>query len=239
MRLYTEFLFSLLLFSYISHAAPVSQDDEGAFTSSGAKKLTTLADALSGNFSYSESIVQWIPAGNYSDGTYVVQDSSTLSLMLWDIAKNASSVFVDATELGIDYEKYIIQPSGKHVLFSGNATLAYRGSYIADYYVWSVESKTLVPLVEGQSGDVQSAMWSPHGDVIAYVRGGDLFIWKDGVSTRATNDGGGNVFNGAPAGINGLTLFFGGELGLLGQMEAFWFSPDGEYLAFLKFNETE
>ncbi|CUS10767.1 unnamed protein product, partial [Tuber aestivum] len=34
-------------------------------------------------------------------------------------------------------------------------------------------------------------------------------------------------------------FFFGGELGLLGKFDALWFSPDGEYLAFLRFDETE
>ncbi|PWW77999.1 hypothetical protein C7212DRAFT_276810 [Tuber magnatum] len=234
MRLYTAFLFSLLSLSYISHAAPTRhKEDEGDFTPSGAKKLTTLADALSTNFSDSKSSVQWIAAGNSSDGTYVVQDLSTASLMLWDIVTNSSRVFVDATELGIDYHDYSIQPSGKHVLFSADYTKQYRHSYFADYYVWSVESKTLVPLVEGQSGDVQYAVWSPHGNVIAYVRGYDLFIWKDGVSSRITDDGGENVINGLP--------FFslGGGSEILVKMYALWFSPDGEYLAFLRFDETE
>ncbi|PWW77995.1 hypothetical protein C7212DRAFT_276802 [Tuber magnatum] len=235
MKFYTAFLFSLLGLSYISHAAPTPQEeDEGGLTYSGAKKLATVDEELSGNFSYPPSSVQWISAGNSSDGTYVMQDPSTLALMLWDIATNISSVFVNTTELGIDYRTYSIQPSGNNVLFSANDKKKFRSSQSADYYVWSVEGKTLVPLVEGLSGDVQHAEWSPDGDVIAYVWRNDLFIWKDGVSTRVTNDGGEYLE------LMVYPFFlFDGELDVFGKMYALWFSPDGEYLAFLRFDETE
>ncbi|KAG0133845.1 hypothetical protein HOY82DRAFT_639113, partial [Tuber indicum] len=97
-------------------------------------------------------------------------------------------------------------PSAKHVLFSANYTKQYGGSYSADYYIWNVEAMTLIPLVEGQSGDVQYAEWSPHGNVIAYVRGMIYLFWRK----RITED-----------------------------KYSLWFSPDGEYLAFSRGNETE
>ncbi|CAZ79555.1 unnamed protein product [Tuber melanosporum] len=231
MRFSKAFLFSLLGSSSISHAAPTPQaEDGGDFTASNTKKLATFADAFSGNFRVSRTTLRWISAGGSEDGTYVVQDRSTSSLELRNIVTNASSIFVDAAELKLDYHDYSIQPSAKHVLFSTNYTKQYRHSYFADYYIWSVEAKTLVPLEEGESGDVQYAEWSPHGNVIAYVRGNDLFIWKDGVSTRVTNDGGENVFNGVPDWVYEEEIF--------GDRYTLWFSPDGEYLAFLKFDET-
>jgi len=199
MRFPTALLLSLLGLLPASNTAPTPQtEDEGGFPSSNSKKLATFADAFSRNFSVSRTTLQWISTGNSSDGIYVVQDPSTYSLTLGNIITNTSSVFVNASELNLDYYDYFIQPSAKHVLFSANYTKQYRYSYLADYYVWSVEERTLVPLVEGQSGDVRYAAWSSQGDVIAFVRGNDLFIWKGGVSTRVTNDGGENVFNGVP-----------------------------------------
>ncbi|CUS10766.1 unnamed protein product [Tuber aestivum] len=231
MRFRAAFLLSLLGSSSISYAAPTPQaEEEGDSTALGTRKLATLADALSRNFSVSRTTPQWISAGDFSDGTYVAQDPSTTSLTLQNIVGNASSVFVDAAELKLDYRDYTIQPSAKHVLFSANSTKQYRHSYFADYYVWNVERKTLVPLVEGQSGDVQYAAWSPQGDVIAYVRGNDLFIWKDGVSARVTTDGAENVLNGVPDWVY--------EEEIVGDRYTLWFSPDGEYLAFLRFDET-
>ncbi|PWW77994.1 hypothetical protein C7212DRAFT_276799 [Tuber magnatum] len=231
MWFYTAFLFALPGLSFVSHAMPTPQaEDRGDSASSGARKLATLADALSRNFSVSRTTPQWISAGDLPDGTYVAQDPRTSSLTLRNIVTNSSSPFVDAAELKLDYHDYSIQPSAKHVLFSANYTKQYRHSYFADYYVWSMESKTLAPLVEGQSGDVQYAAWSPRGDVIAYVRGNDLFVWKDGVSARVTNDGGENVFNGVPDWVY--------EEEIIGDRYTLWFSPDGEYIAFLRFDET-
>ncbi|KAG0639686.1 dipeptidyl peptidase IV N-terminal region-domain-containing protein [Tuber brumale] len=231
MRFSTPLLFSLLSLSPISHAAPTPQaEDEGDFTFSNTKKLATFADAFSQNFSVSRTTLLWISAGGSEDGTYVAKNRATSSLELRNIVTNASSILVDAAELKLDYDDYSIQPSAKHVLFSANYTKQYRHSYFADYYVWSVEAETLVPLVEGQSGDVQYAVWSPHGNVIAYVRGNDLFVWRDGVSTRVTNDGGENVFNGVPDWVYEEEIF--------GDRYTLWFSPDGEYLAFLRFDET-
>ncbi|KAG0133843.1 putative dipeptidyl peptidase IV (Dpp4) [Tuber indicum] len=231
MKFSTALMFSLLGFSSISHAAPGSQRGEGGFTPPSTKRLATLADALFENSSHKPSSLPWIYAGDFEDGTYVAQDPSALNLMLWDIRTNTSSIFVDTAGLGLVYYNYSIQWSAKHVLFSANHTKQYRHSYFADYYIWSVEAKTLVPLVEGQSGDVQYATWSPHGNVIAYVRGNDLFIWKDGVSTRVTNDGGENCLTGCRIGFMKRLEIFGGR-------HTLWFSPDGEYLAFLKFDGT-
>ncbi|KAG0133844.1 putative dipeptidyl peptidase IV (Dpp4) [Tuber indicum] len=230
MKFSTALLFSLLGFLSISYAAPALHGDEGDFNSSSTKRLVTFAD-LSEDFSYKITSPQWISAGGSEDGTYVAQDPSTFNLMLWDIRTNASSIFVDIAELKLPYFNYTIQPSAKHVLFSANYTKQYGHPNSADYYIWNVEAKTLIPLVEGQSGDVQFAGWSPHGNVIAYVWGNDLFIWKDGMSTRATNDGGENAFNASP--------LFGGELEIMEDRFSLWFSPDGEYLAFLRYNETE
>jgi hypothetical protein len=40
----------------------------------------------------------------------------------------------------------------KHVLFTANYTKLYRHSFYADYYIFNVEDKTTVPLVEDQVG---------------------------------------------------------------------------------------
>ncbi|KAG0639684.1 dipeptidyl peptidase IV N-terminal region-domain-containing protein [Tuber brumale] len=221
MKFSTAFLFPLLGFLSISHAEPDPQGGRGSFNSRSTKKLATFADAVSGNFSYEATSVQWIYREGAEDGTYVTQDPSTLSLKWWDVGTNASKIFVDIAALKLDYDSYDVQPSAKHVLFSANRTKQHGYSYSANYYIWSVETKTLIPLVMGQNGDVQYAAWSPYGNVIAYVRGDDLFLWKDGGHIRVTNDGGENTFN-----------------EILEDNYSLWFSPDGEYLAYLRYNET-
>lgn len=105
---------------------------------------------------------------------------------------------MDASVLGLDYYDYSIQPSQENVLFSANYTKGYRHSYTADYYVFNRASGSVEPLVDAQDGDVQYAEWSPKGDVIAFVRGNDLYIWEEGIVRRVTQDGGPDVFNGVP-----------------------------------------
>lgn len=174
-------------------AAPVE-----ATTHSGGK-LVTFADAFSGNYSVSRTSLQWV--SDDSDGTYVVQDPSTGSLVFANIVSGTNETFVDAADLGEvggEYYDYYIQPSRDYVLFAANYTKQYRYSFFADYYVFNRASKTLVPLVEDQAGDIQYAGWNNKGDSIAFVRGNDLYIWSNGSVTRITEDGGPDVFNGVP-----------------------------------------
>jgi dipeptidyl-peptidase-4 len=158
--------------------------------------LFTFDEAFSSNFSVSRTTLQWVPAD--TDGTYIVTDPSTSSLIFSNIVTGENSSFVDATKLGFDYYDFAIQPSQENVLFSANRTKQYRYSFFADYYVFNRESAKVVPLVDNQAGDITYAAWSPEGNVIAFVRGNDLHLWKDGAVTRVTNDGGPDVFNGVP-----------------------------------------
>jgi dipeptidyl-peptidase-4 len=143
--------------------------------------------------------VQWVPnvVNGSSDGLYITSDAAK-SLIFRNIADNTTDTFVDAAALGLDYYDYAIQPSQENVLFSANYTKGYRHSHLADYYVFNRASGSLRPLVAEQSGDVQYAAWSPEGDVIAFVRGNDLYIWSEGQVRRVTEDGGPDVFNGVP-----------------------------------------
>lgn len=149
--------------------------------------------------------VSWLESSDpEQDGTYVVQDESG-SLIFKNIVTGENETFVDASEVSVpnnDIFDYSIQPdeeSGRrHVLFASNYTKQYRYSYFADYYIFDRESKKTVPLVEDQRGDIQYAGWSPKGNVLAFVRANDLYIWKDGEITRITDDGGPDMFNGVP-----------------------------------------
>ena len=78
--------------------------------------------------------------------------------------------------------------------------------------------------------DIQYAGWAPTGDTIAYVKGNNLYIWKNGTSTQITDDGGPDVFNGVPDWVYEEEIF--------GSHYTLWFSPDATQLAFLRFDET-
>ncbi|KAF8246603.1 extracellular dipeptidyl-peptidase Dpp4 [Wilcoxina mikolae CBS 423.85] len=197
-----------------------------ALAQSGSK-LLTYAEAFGGGFTPNRTSPFWTDAD--SDGTYIISDD-TDSLIFRNIVTGSEETFVDSSKLGFTYYDFSIQPSRENVLFSANYTKQYRHSYFANYFIYNRESENVQALVADQHGDIQYAEWSPKGDTIAFVRGNDLYIWRSGTATRITNDGGPDVFNGIPDWVYEEEIF--------GDRYALWFSPDGECLAFLRFNET-
>ncbi|KAG9229582.1 extracellular dipeptidyl-peptidase Dpp4 [Amylocarpus encephaloides] len=195
------------------------------------KKVVSFADVFSGNFTVSRTTLQWTSQG--ADGSYIDVDSATGNLIIANIVSNGTSVFVKASDVSSaaqNPDDYSIQPSGDHVLFTTNYKKQYRHSFFADYYVFDVKAKTTVPLAADQAGDIQFAGWSPVGNTIAYVRGNNLFVWQNGTTTQITKDGGPDVFNAVPDWVYEEEIF--------GDYKTLWFSPDGEYIAYLRFDET-
>lgn len=160
------------------------------------------------------------------------QDGSG-SLIFKNIVTGASETFVNAADVGVnqnDVVDYQIQPERKFVLYATNYTKQYRYTYFADYFIFNRETKKTEPLVPDQKGDIQYAGWAPKGDVIAFVRGNDLYIWRNGKVQRVTTDGGPDTFNAVPDWVYEEEIF--------GDTKTLWFSPDAEYLAYLSFDET-
>ncbi|KAJ8073809.1 Dipeptidyl peptidase 4 [Marasmius tenuissimus] len=197
-------------------------------SAASAQKLITFQDVFSGNFTPRSTSYTWTSAEN--DGTYIVQDQTTNDLVFANVLNNETEVFVNAGQLGINYYDYEIQGSRENVLFSTNYTKQWRHSYNASYWVFNREAGSATPLVDDQDGEIQYATWSNAGDTIAFVRQNDLYLWSNGEVTRITTDGTRDVFNGIPDWVYEEEIF--------GDRFTLWFSPDGEYLAFLRFDET-
>ncbi|KAB8239571.1 prolyl dipeptidyl peptidase DppIV [Aspergillus alliaceus] len=218
----------LLLLASVAHALDVPRKPH-APTGGGSKRLTFNETVIKQAIAPSSRSVQWI--AGVKDGSYVYAAEDG-GLSIENIATNESRTFVPADKVpaGGATSGYWINPDLSSVLWASNYTKQYRHSFFADYYVQDVASSKSVPLVPDQEGDIQDARWSPKGDTISFVRGNDLFLWENGTVTRITDDGGPDMFHGVPDWIY--------EEEILGDRFAQWFSPDGEYLAFLSFNET-
>ncbi|KAF4242545.1 hypothetical protein CNMCM8980_000503 [Aspergillus fumigatiaffinis] len=196
-------------------------------TGSGKKRLTFNETVVKRAISPSAISVEWISTSE--DGDYVYQDQDG-SLKIQSIVTNHTQTLVPADKVPEDAYSYWIHPNLSSVLWATNYTKQYRHSYFANYFIQDVQSMNLRPLAPDQSGDIQYAEWSPTGDAIAFVRGNDVFVWTNASTSQITNDGGPDLFNGIPDWIY--------EEEILGDRFALWFSPDGAYLAFLRFNET-
>lgn len=196
-------------------------------TGNGEKILTWNETMVSNQFGARSTSVSWLSGGE--DGQYIYAGDDG-ALILENFITGESSTFVAADLIPDGVVDYWIRPDLAKVLFATNYTKQYRHSYFADYSVLDVSSGELTALVEDQAGDIQYAEFAPAGDAIAFVRGNNLFLKKNGTISQITDNGSPDLFNGVPDWVYEEEIF--------GGRSAIWFSPDGEVLAYLSFNET-
>lgn len=126
---------------------------------------------------------------------------------------------------------YEFSADEKKVLIATELESIYRRSTKAFYYVLDLKSKELQKLSEGDKQ--MYADFSPSGDMVAFVKNNDLY-YKDlsnEKEIKITTDGEYNkIINGASDWV------YEEELSL---SQAFAWSPDGEKIAFYKFDESE
>ncbi|KAJ1328044.1 dipeptidyl aminopeptidase B [Microdochium nivale] len=194
----------------------------------GGDKLVSWNDTVVRNrFRASSTSVSWLSGGQ--DGEYIFQAADG-ALVLENFITSENKTFVAADLLPADLHEYWLRSDLQKVLVATNYTKQYRYTYFADYSVLDVATGKSEPLVDDQVGDIQYAEFAPTGDAIAFVRGNNLFLKKNGTVTQLTADGGPDMFHGVPDWVYEEEMFF--------TRNTFWFSPDGQALAFLSFNET-
>ncbi|KAF2757516.1 hypothetical protein EJ05DRAFT_476765 [Pseudovirgaria hyperparasitica] len=181
------------------------------------------------SFSARTLAFDWVSTADGEDGVYIFSDDDG-ALTFQNVVTGEQTEFLAADKIPSDYHEYWIKPDLTQVLWSVNYTKQYRYSYFADYLVQDVASGELTPLVEDQAGDLQYAEWSPTENQIAFVRGNNIFVWSAGKVSQITEDGDADHFNGVPDWVYEEEIF--------GGRSTLWFSPDGEYIAFLSFDES-
>ena len=128
------------------------------------------------------------------------------------------------------FTSYTFSPDERQILLATEVTSIYRHSYTAKHYLYDVQSKSLKEI---SSGVEQEPTFSPDGSKIAYVRDNNIYVVNiaDGKETQITRDGKKNEI------INGITDWVYEEE--FAFVRAFEWSPDGSYIAYLKFDEKE
>lgn len=125
-----------------------------------------------------------------------------------------------------------MSPDESHILLRTQTKPIYRHSHTAVYYIYNVKSRTLAPLSDG--GPQEVPLWSPDGNMVAFVREGNLFLVKllfNNSESQITKDGKLNeVLNGKPDWVNEE------EFGLT---RAFDFNADNTMLAWVRYDETQ
>jgi len=127
-------------------------------------------------------------------------------------------------------ESYAFSDDEKSILIASEKERIYRHSSLNKYYIYNIENKELKLINENK---VQEATLSPSGKKVAYVFKNNLYI-KDlqkNTETAITIDGQKNkIINGIPDWVYEEEFSFS---------KAFEWSPDDNYIAYLKFDESE
>jgi dipeptidyl-peptidase 4 len=115
------------------------------------------------------------------------------------------------------------------ILFWTERTPIYRRSYLTEYYVYDCKRNLVEPL--SADGAQRDAHFSPDGRSVAFARDHNLYIKRldFGTEIQVTTDGSANNI------INGVADWVYEEE--FTETCAYDWSPDGQFLAYVKFNE--
>jgi len=172
--------------------------------------------------------INWMNDGKYystlSENKVVKYDITTGQAVetLVDGGSLPARIVIDDYSFSADERKLLLQTQTQSI---------YRRSFVAEYYVYDLATKKLQPL---SSAGVQSyATFSPDASKVAFVRNNNLFYVSlaDMKEQQVTTDGQfGSIINGTTDWV------YEEEFSIVVGFE--W-SPDGEKLAYYRFDETE
>jgi dipeptidyl-peptidase-4 len=129
-----------------------------------------------------------------------------------------------------NFSSYTFNESESSLILGTNFKKIYRRSYTGTFYYYHIASKKLTLIGEG----IQEPHFSPDSKKIAYAKSNNIYILNlsnGNAVTQVTKDG---KFNEV---INGITDWVYEEE--FGFVSAFEWSKNSNYLAFLRFDESE
>jgi len=143
------------------------------------------------------------------------------------VFSSADQVF-PGSEQAFSYRSFSWTRDYRFLLFQSNFQSIWRYSGNADYYLYSLEDKSLKAIVKGAF----TAEVSPDGSKVGYGKDGDLFTFDllTGKHTQLTDDGADKYYNGRFGWANEE------EFGLV---QAWSWSYDSKYMAFWQTDERE
>ena len=137
------------------------------------------------------------------------------------------------TELAFeDINSYSFSKNEDKILLATEVENIYRRTTKGVYYVFDIQNKTLIPVSDVSESKISFPTFSDDGEKVAFVRNLNLFCMdvKTGKETQITFDGEENhILNGLPDWV------YEEELSV---SKTFMWSPNGKYLAYMRFDES-
>ncbi|KAK0151587.1 Inactive dipeptidyl peptidase 10 [Merluccius polli] len=152
------------------------------------------------------------------------------------LLRNQTFVHVINEQVDFKAVKYSLSPDLKFALLAYDVKQVYRYSYTASYIVYNLHTREVweVTPPEVQNAVLQHAAWGKRGQQLLYIFENNIYYQsgvRGGSSLRVTSSGTHEVV------FNGLADWLYEEEILKSNL-AYWWSPDGDRLAFLTINDT-
>lgn len=144
-----------------------------------------------------------------------------------------SELTLENQDKKISIEDYSFNSDESKILITDKQESIYRHSTKGYFYIWDRDEEKLTPLSDESKGKQRLAEFSPDGKHIAFVRKNNVFIvnWKTGKETQVTQDGEKNkIINGTADWVYEEEFSF---------TKGFQWSPQGDHLAFYRFDESD
>ncbi|XP_061231616.1 dipeptidyl peptidase 4 [Neopsephotus bourkii] len=209
-------------------AVPLALLTGKSTTEPDSRRTYTLHNYLNNDYNYRTYDLQWISGNQY------LHKASNGDILLINADTGTSSVILANTTL----DKYkattvILSPDQKFALLQYSSTKLWRHSYTASYHIYDFNSSSV--LDDGLlPNDTQYISWSPVGHKLAYVWNNNVYIKPSPTadSVQITQNGEENkIFNGIPDWVYEEEMF--------GTHSALWWSPNGNFVAYAAFNDSE
>ena len=181
------------------------------------------------------SNLQWIDNGSHY--SYTARNDSTKhnEIREFDLGTLKDKILLDVDNLTFpqsdehfNYTSLKWAKDSRHIMFQTNFRPIYRNSGISDYYIYSIDDKSLKLLVK----DARTAELSPDGTMVGYERNGNIFVYNipENVEKQLTSDAGDSLYNGH------FDWVYEEEFDL-GQ--GWNWSPDSKYIAYWQLDESQ
>ncbi|KAI1302768.1 dipeptidyl peptidase IV N-terminal region-domain-containing protein [Xylaria venustula] len=231
--------------------ASEKEHDPTATVSRGSGKTITLDQVMTGYWRANGHQISWIEGTNGEDGLLLERGAEGKDYLVVEdvLSRNSDHVAAgahitssktlmqnasfDAGGRTLTPEELWASPDLKKVLIATGITSVWRYSFTATYWIFDVETQTAEPLDPNDPNRrVQLAQWSPKSDTVSFTSSNNLYV-RQLVSKKVvqiTKDGGPEYFYGIPDWVYEEEVF--------GENSATWWSNNGDFMAFLRTNET-